>query len=101
MQTRADKIPNNWQEFLRLDGNKSELFYYLSQESITVVCSKDQKGVFTLDKTALTSPRLHALSYTSTTCSKFVSKPESGGRSNAEELWIAFGTAQNSLPTCA
>ena len=89
MQTSAvqpdNKIPNSWQEFLRFDENKAELFFhYLSQESITVVCSKDQKSVSTLDKTILTSSRLHALSYTSTSCSKFVSQTKSGGRSNAK-----------------
>ena len=63
-RVQADnKITNNWQEFLRLDENKSELFHYLSQESITVVCSKDQNIVSTHDETVLnTSPRRQDIS---------------------------------------
>ena len=39
METSA--IPRNWQQFLRDDNNKKEVFAYLSQKCVANQCNKD------------------------------------------------------------
>ena len=43
------KLPKNWKDFLRVNGNKKELFFFLSEQIITLA-AVDGKEVYMLPK---------------------------------------------------
>jgi len=42
--TSSNRVPNNWQSFLRVDENKTELFQFLAQQSLSL--SEDGKEIY-------------------------------------------------------
>lgn len=49
------KIPSNWEAFLRIDDNKTELFHYLSHRVADVLNGGDQIIITTYDKDVLST----------------------------------------------
>ena len=43
------KIPMNWQEFLRVDGNKTELFHFLAESDLGPLVTGGKAVIFTYD----------------------------------------------------
>ena len=44
------KLPTNWQEFLRVDSNKTELFYFLAQTDLAAFSTHGKTIVFTCNE---------------------------------------------------
>ncbi|KAH3816089.1 hypothetical protein DPMN_117597 [Dreissena polymorpha] len=42
--TSSNRVPNNWRSFLRVDENKTELFQFLAQQSLSL--SEDGKEIY-------------------------------------------------------
>ena len=51
-------IPRNWQNFLRVDSNKTELFAFLSNALLRSLVQEDKKLVVTTDMEVLSKPPL-------------------------------------------
>jgi len=49
-------IPGNWQNFLRVDSNKKELFKFLSEVIATSLFNQDKELIITHDEKVLTHP---------------------------------------------
>jgi hypothetical protein len=56
------RLPGNWEAFLRNDENKTELFGYLAEQSVTIECRQDQQVLSTSGKTVLCSRQADDLS---------------------------------------
>ena len=53
----ANSIPGNWQEFLRVDKNKTEVFNFLAQEVVENLCT--EKRVFSTCGKHVLCSRVH------------------------------------------
>ena len=52
-------VPGNWQNFLRADSNKTELFIFLSNVFLQTFCKEDKEVVLTDRKGVLSIQQLH------------------------------------------
>lgn len=52
----STRIPSNWQSFLRVDGNKEELFRFLAEQSVATLNSDDKEVYCTTGDKVLASP---------------------------------------------
>ena len=77
------RIPGNWDSFMRIDDNKTELFSFLANQAMLVRCEADKRVVsalFRIDR-----------NYTTSLMRKLTMDSEI----NDEGFWIAFGVCKN------
>ena len=57
----SNSIPGNWQEFLRINDNKTELFSFLATRAATIATDKHVVSIYHIDVLGMYSVCLHAL----------------------------------------
>lgn len=119
------RIPSNWQSFLRVDGNKEELFCFLTEQTTSAINVEGKVLYCTFDEKVLCRPEredlsriqpctqeeadsrmnLHVLDVTLRGLHKVMIRTNGTDVVvlaislflivSVEELWIAFGTGKN------
>ena len=57
----AARIPGNWQDFLRVDSNKTNLYKFLSHVLLDLFSQEEKQLVITDGEAVLTKPPIHEL----------------------------------------